>query len=212
MTACLFTVNVGDVLTDGSRASFIGASQRWQCDYAEIVQPFGNHHPCCAKASGASKFRSYDYLMYVDADTLINTTCPNPFEMKPVRLSVVKDGQDQSKSPWWEEAVYRSPLAVCEKQTGRKWSRSKDEFFNTGVMLWPSTYSIREMFEWVLRKLPENSTPHEEQAMINLSAWACGNPEFLSIDWNYIVPPSGPNKDAYINHFAGDAKPLLEKL
>lgn len=211
MKTCLYTVNIGNVLGDNSRASFTAAAQRWGCDYIEIIQPYGKHHPCCAKADATVKLKFYDYLMYVDADTLISDKAPNPFELcNPDVFYVVMDAQDQSVGPYWMDAVYRKPLDVCQKQTGWEWAWATADFFNTGVMLFPSSYAIREMFEAVLRHLPENSTPHEEQAMINLCAWMRGLPNFLPTKWNYIVPPSGPNPDAFINHFAGDAKPLLK--
>ncbi len=211
MKECLYTVNVGNVLCDNSRSSFIDAAQRWGCDYMEIIQPYGQHHPCCAKAAGALKLKAYDNLMYVDADMLISQLCPNPFSLVPSNcMAVVMDGQEQSKSQWWEEEVYRKPLEVCRNETGWDWHGSIGTFFNTGMMLFSNSYAAREMFEAVIRKLPENSTPHEEQAMINLCAWLRGSPVFLPLIWNYIVPPSGPHPGAFINHFAGDAKPMLK--
>ena len=81
----LVTLNVHSFLPEKARASFKNAADRWGVRYIEITEPLAAVHPFWQKCLVATSHHTggLDRVLQLDADMLVRSDCPNPFNMVP---------------------------------------------------------------------------------------------------------------------------------
>lgn len=214
---CMFTVNVGDFVTEYSRRSFRSACDRWKCDYAELCHHTLAGYPSTAKWFGADKFQGFRCLLFVDGDCVISPDAPNPFELctEDDALYAVTDLQAGNPNDLWRESVYRGPIRNILKEHP-EWTIHPEELaFNAGVMLFRPTAAIRKMFQTAREIFPVNWTGYQEQSTLNLIRHnsAGVSLKLLPEKWNHMVlVENEPVTGNYINHYGGSARVFLKKM
>jgi len=80
----LATLNVGGKsLHPKSRASFEAAARRWGCQFVELRRPLAPCHIFWQKAFVPVRLCDFDRVLQLDADMLIRSDAPNPFDIVP---------------------------------------------------------------------------------------------------------------------------------
>jgi hypothetical protein len=215
---CLVTLNLNRYLSDNARASFLSASTRWRVDYVEVTTAFRDGvHPCYTKPTLFHRLTSYSRIAYFDADMLIRSDAPNPFELfSDDKFYAVKDISDvrfapdspirnaiqaEAHAPW--HPVIESQLGLCIPL-----SFFLQNFFNAGFMLC-SPNSFRETFELIVKNIPSSNssfahTGRYEQALVNYAVMSSKRLVLVDEAWNYIGPDiSDGRMNAWVYHFTG---------
>ncbi len=212
----MLVVNIGlgcpPFMSDNTRASFQDACSRWGCDYVEINDK-GNfrYHPPILKLK-AFDLCPHSRIFVVDADAIIRSDAPNPFEnMDQNYLWAVKNQQLHHPSFYQHANVILAKQQIEEilKHKPIKYNFDVDEvsrdFFNSGVVM-----LNRELHEpilalayWLLLRVP--GINWWDQIPLNIAAYTLlGGYHELGIEWNYMFPTNRVKMNAYIYHFAGD--------
>lgn len=209
----LICVNTNDFMVPKCRETIHSAVSRWGCDYIEV---HGGEHiasPSVLKIEAASRIRGYEVVAVMDADVFVSKSCPPPFELAKRRaLYVASDVQEAGgQSERWRREVYNEPLTRAMGRTGYIWRWQERDFFNSGLFVFKNDDLLSMTFGLVAAQMPMPCSLLDEQAMFNLCIRILGIPiEFIDNTWNRVVHPDGPKPDAYINHFAGEAKRFIE--
>jgi lipopolysaccharide biosynthesis glycosyltransferase len=189
---------------------------------------FSDNIPAAQKYYGMQRLSQYHQVCYLDADCIISSECPSPFEFAintGMTIYVVPDVQNEA----WTSGVYRDPISALEKRLSElpaslhflglnnlRWTGQPDNFFNSGFFVCSPKSDIFNVMILAL----ENSIikkPEEEQALFNIlvgsGIWL--KPICLPREWNWLELPLGTNPKAYIRHFAGclveDKKRLINE-
>jgi hypothetical protein len=210
----LVVVNTNNFMLPKCRETIHAAVTRWGCDFVEI---HGGEHvdsPSVLKIEAASRVTGYHTVAVMDADVFVSKTCPPPFELavESSCFYVAPDVQEPcGQSERWRREVYNEPLARCVERTGRSWKWTEQDFFNSGLFVFRNTRLFSQMFGVAVSCMPKPCSLLDEQAMFNLVLRSLGVPiQLIDTKWNHVVHPDGLHPDAYINHFAGEAKRFIE--
>lgn len=213
---CVFTVNVGDFVTEYSRRSFREACYRWQCDYTELMHNTLMGYPSTAKWFAADKLQGFKTLLFVDGDCVISPHAPNPFDLcvSDDVLYAVTDLQAGNPNDLWRESVYRNPIRSILRSHPELTIHPEERAFNAGVMMFRPTVLMRSLFERARNIFPVKWTGYQEQSTLNLLLY---NSQGLSLEllpevWNHMVIFENEKLDQnYINHYGGSARTFLKK-
>lgn len=210
----LLVVNTQDFMHPKCRETIHAAVSRWGCEYVEV---HGGEHiasPSVLKIEAAGRVKGYDVVAVMDADVFVSKACPPPFALshENFTMCVASDVQEPNgQSERWRREVFNEPLARATAATGFPWSWTEYDFFNSGLFVFPNTPHFSCIFQAVVARMPKPCSLLDEQAMFNLMVRHLGvKIEFIDSKWNRVVHPDGPKPDAYINHFAGEAKRFIE--
>lgn len=193
------------------------AAERWGANFLEINEGMNPGIPVspaslkcfCFRLSGADEF------FILDADTVVSSQCPNPFEtFTGPELVAVPNGSDRFGDLW--------AIRSCEAFEWNKLQReeprvagavySQGQYFNTGMMV------VRRLYHEALFELISDIVQVDhglgwcDQTPIVASAAALGSPvRLVGEEWNFIHPcVLGPNwlsmraTGKFIYHFAGE--------
>ena len=213
-TRALLAINFNHVLCDNSRRSMQAACERWGAafiEWNEATAPKYPIHPAALKCAVFEKTDA-DEALTLDADTVISSACPSPFERfdGPEFVAVINgnperfgdiDAIRQCEVFEWQRLQEREPaLASAQYVAGRYW--------NSGMMLARRAYHA-EMFRLALDVVHrDNGCGWVDQTVLNMAAIVTGvQVRFANESWNMIHPeglPGFPRMDhGYIWHFAG---------
>lgn len=204
MSLKIITFNVNDFWHANSRASFESAAKRWGCDIIEVKDYLGAGNPFAAKFRIDQFCGPGDRCLYLDADMLIRSDCPSPFDMVPLyRIGAVlnfqgdtHDGEpEKHQRPSWERAC--EMLKSCRRY-------SDAEYINGGLILF-SDWSIHHALIGGLGAAITDAKGVNEQA-----AWSVGMAEmkcahYLPRTFNRIGPAvweRGDDMADFVWHFA----------
>jgi lipopolysaccharide biosynthesis glycosyltransferase len=220
MSRAVFTVNFNRALCDNSRASLQASARRWGADFVEVSEGSGKlwQFPIAPNALKCAVFdrTSYNEVFILDADVIVSSRCPNPFETftNPCDLVAVQNGSkrfgDYALVKRAEEYEIRKLVAADGRFAN--YTHHVDTYFNSGMMLARRAYH-EEMFRLALEVCHiDHGLGWVDQTPLNLARWKCHVPmTFASERWNYIHGSTlGEgwmnmlNKDVYIYHFAGE--------
>jgi hypothetical protein len=215
MKKALFTANYNGILCENVRVSFKHAAARWGAEYVEATRE--NHpirlHPATVKLE-AFEITGADAVFIIDADAIISSLCPSPFEALPQdKFSVTElstridpDGQLATCGNVFEwDQVNALPGVDPIPSDGWK-------YFNSGMM-----YAIREHHQAAMDLAFEmchvsNRCGWIEQTFINWALKKFAVPMFYAPEtWNFIHPQTlGPHwlemlaTGIYCYHGAGE--------
>lgn len=214
---CLFTVNVGDFVSEYVRRSFRRACYRWKCDYVELTHNILEGYPSTAKWFGPDKLQGFSNLLFVDGDCVIADTAPNPFDLcvSDDVLYAVTDLQAGNPNDLWRESVYRGPIRGILKEHPEWIIHPEERAFNAGVMLFRPTPMMRYVFARAREIFPVKWTGYQEQSTLNLILYNTpgASMELLPEKWNHMVLTENESiSENYINHFGGSAKEFLKRI
>lgn len=218
----LMTLNIGNYLHHNVRASYTDACKRWGIGYYEITTNYNLAQDLCFnKILGIRDFINKNSgvkgVLYMDADMLIRSDAPNPFDQFNDRNFVyaTKDYDDSrwdttSKSyinvktevatPWVYEANKNSNFGFNEYEI----ENCTDWFVNAGLFLLYIPESVLEL-DYFISEIPElHTNSRYEQALWNCILKRNKKIKYISSTWNRINPEleDGYMK-SYIYHFTG---------
>lgn len=215
MKTAVLTANYNGILVENVRASFQHAANRWGAKYIEATAE--NHpvrlHPATVKLE-AFTLCDADSVFIIDADAIISSRCPNPFEILPQEtFSVVglskridPDGQLAWCGNSFEWGMVNE-LPGIEPLPSDGW-----HYFNSGMMLaWRSSCMAAMALAHEMCQIP-NRCGWIEQTFINWALKKLSTPMHCADEtWNFIHPQTlGPTwKDmaatgVYVYHGAGE--------
>jgi D-inositol-3-phosphate glycosyltransferase len=208
MKTALLTLNIGNVLRENSRASFIAAARRWGCDYIEITEssePFPH----------AMKLRAFelcdaDRIFYIDSDTVISADCPSPFDVFPEDAFVACENQQEQMTELCRNAcadnIARDLLTINEVM-GVNLPNYPTNFINSGM--WVASRALHsDVLKYALKVALacHGRTAWMDQSALNHALISARTPVYKPAPtWNYQFPPdsgSGPMEN-FIYHWAG---------
>lgn len=218
MKNTLLTLNLNDVLGDNSRDSMKYCAEQWGSEFIEVTSlPWDGPymHGACYKTK-AFDLCDADRIFIIDADTVMRSDTPNPFELFPSE-QIVAVFQKRGWGP--NDGIERSEWEKCEKfcesdaervivNLGKTLDPSLT-YFNSGVMIVNRDYHevafsrayeicLKQGFSWY------DQTPINFSARCDmLNVFGAGN------EWNHFNPdwerPSDWKKmKSFIYHFAGN--------
>lgn len=212
VTRTLFTVNIGGVLHEHARQSFLAAAQRWGAAYVEVTEATRQHpvrQPATLKLA-AFAYTTSEAVFIVDADAVISARCPDPFQTFPADLLSVVDLTTRV-----------DPLGAIQRYAEGEWRQVTAQplggwpYFNSGVMLaWRGAHQavFRQAYDLVQRQHPP--LVWAEQTPLN---YVCRDGDvplcLINETWNFMRPETlGPDwrdlgkHGIHIMHLAGDPK------
>ena len=199
----VFTLNFNNFMCENAMNSQKAAAIRWGCEYMIYTERYFPEHfsPSCNKLPYLADKR-YKQILYIDADILVRSDSPNPFNLVPLNaLGVVSDIQShQPKS--MRDCVQRTVHEEWFEKLG-KYERP----FNGGFIISaPALHSVLlsslvETLEG--RNVTEQSSGHFEQALLNLF-FDSESKVYLGERWNTIFPNvEDPTMRSFCYHFTG---------
>lgn len=209
MENALLVINYFDFMCNNVRDSFQDAAFRWGCDYREVTEEDYPtiFHPGSMKLM-AFDFCDADRIFIIDADAIIRSDCPSPFEIfdEPVFMAV----QNQHNHlPW--RYIFVNPQIMAE-ELERIFVRfprivfQPGNFFNTGVCL-VSRQRHADILAYAFEVFKETGyLQWYDQAPLNYAVAKAQVPViFADPTWNYQFPNFGhwDYLEKYIYHFAG---------
>lgn len=197
----IFVVNQGGCLQPNALASMKAAADRWGVVLHIMEENSSALHPACWKLL-AFEETSFDRLLILDADTLINSTCPNPFdEFTEDKLTVVSDRQTH------QPARDKAELDEWEIVSGKRVNPGR--YFNSGMMV-----ASREHHEPYLRAayalclIHPHLTWHDQTPVNVVMNDHSDVLSFADETWNFHNPagriPDWQNMKKNIYHFPGN--------
>lgn len=211
---CVTVLNINDILCNNARNSITSAALRWNVDFVEIkALEWSNLHSSFTKFALAKRLIGYDKVLYVDADILIRSDTPSPFELFPgiifgsvldIHLNLEFNSEEFKK---FIHGLITTHMEVIKKNL----DSTLDEvsfikgFFNAGVLLFdPKVMALIFPNEIDISFDPLCKTMHYEQALCNWYIQKSGIPiTHLDRTWNRIDPDINGEMKDYIYHFTG---------
>ena len=178
-------------------------AKKWGADYKILDDPAYSRRAmwCYRTLIFYDLFESYDRILYLDADLIINKNCPNIFEIVPYDTigAVLEDRGSRRKERLNRIKRTKAYLGEIDWQEG---------FFNMGVYIVSSIH--RDMFQRVNGKLWEDmgwDSPFYSYQIVRFGykyidlGYKFNHMSMFSEDWN-----GRPSRfDSYIIHYAGGA-------
>jgi len=179
-------------------------AKKWGADYKILDDPAYSRRAmwCYRTLIFYELFKTYDRILYVDADTIINKDCPNLFEIVPFATigAVMEDKGSRRKERLIRIKRVNAHLGEINWQEG---------FFNMGVYVVSKIH--RDMFQRVNGKLWEDKgwdSPFYSYQIMRLGyeyvdlGYKWNHMSMFSEEWN-----GSPSRfDSHIIHYAGGAK------
>lgn len=163
MSKAVSVLNIADVLTSKSRDSISAAASRWGAEFVEIRHdnlPRRNDAWCLwfNKFSHIDVLSQFDRVLQIDADTLIRSDAPSPFDEVPAgKIGVVCDYQPEMGWGGETAAFYRDRAGAGFYHSVGYWSVAmqmlpppKEAYANAGFLLF-DTEVARQTFPEVMR-------------------------------------------------------------
>lgn len=222
----IVTLNHNNVLTNNARQSIIAASERWKCEYVEFKRlKWEDHHPCFSKiAFLAERVADWDRVAYFDADMLIRSDAPSPFDHCPIgKVGGVTDLQDHYTDELRKTVdltVHRKHIAMLQQlNIIGELTKSEDEYFkcpfNGGFLVTTPSVHARifkhatDVIETFVKWDREHGnhyqwSGHTEQAFLNWILESSDMKYPMHNTWNRIgVDLTYPYMKDYVYHFTG---------
>jgi len=215
----LMTLNIGGFLCPNARNSMLAASERWDCLFHEITMNLaGDQYIAFNKVFGIREFcKTHDIetVFYLDADCLIRSDTPNPFELfTDSGVYGVRDAYEHW-SPTELESYQKDITDEWLKKVHQamKWDVDIDDmirtcpswFFNTGMFILKPRGFADEIESFVSSTPLVSPDSLSEQALWNYILHPRN--KVILIDghnWNYIDSSLSTQKmEYYIYHFTG---------
>lgn len=205
MALKLLTFNVNDFWHPNSRASFESAAKRWGCDIVEIKDYLGCGNPFAAKFRIDQFCGPGDRCLYLDADMLIRSDCPSPFDLVPLnKMGAVLNFQGDThrgvpemyQRPSWEAAC-----AMLDIQ--RPYSDA--EYINGGVILFSDNPQHLSLIGDLGVRITDTKGVNE-QAAWSVAMSYTGYAHYLPRTFNRVGPAVWERGDVmadFVWHFAG---------
>jgi lipopolysaccharide biosynthesis glycosyltransferase len=211
LAKALITVNYGNFLKLNARRSMEAAANRWGVEFFEFSEdtlPKWLDRAPNAMKTTVFYTTDYDEVMIVDADVIISSHCPNPFDAFPDAkqfVAVMDQSPHSCQASSWQKHITKRPELNQPLNHNR--------YFNSGVML-ARRSSHEAMFNRACEICREDfGCSWSDQTPLNLAA-LLENVRVNLVDerWNYLAVqrfanfmeigshPEGP----YILHGAGD--------
>ena len=207
MKQCLAVLNVGNVLCPNAADSLAHAAARWGAEFRVLEQSHPGYHPAYSKHLGYLDV--YDRVLFSDADILIRSDAPSPFERfaEPRAYYAAQDFQQHYSAPE-RERIQAKSYDAWHGVLPLTFPLSSSYMVNTGFCLYSPHY-LRRSFERFRALLPDISKggrghPHAEQYL-----WNCVLREqtvmvlFTGEEWNRLRPDLQVPMNRYVYHFTG---------
>jgi len=206
----LMTLNIGGILCENSRASFMHAADRWGCDYVEVTEAKPGVHPWAMKLLAFEIMPNCDRVCYIDADMVIAEDCPNPFESFPAGAFIAVSNQ--------QPQMTESCLNACDDTIAQDVRKISDRygwmageyvtnFINSGFWLASRTHHEAVLAMALEISLAMNGvTAWHDQSALNYALAKAQTPVLQAHEtWNYQFPPDtgAGEMTEFIYHWAG---------
>lgn len=205
MSLKIITFNANDFWRPNSRESIESAAKRWGCEIVEVKDYLGAGNPFAAKFRIDQFCGPGDRCLYLDADMLIRSDCPSPFDLVPVhKIGAVLNGQGDTHNgvpetyqrPSWERACKMLNIQ-------RKYSDA--EYINGGMILFSDSMGHGACARSLCNCITDTKGVNE-QAAWSVAIASLGLAHYLPRTFNRIGPAVWERGDAmadFIWHFAG---------
>jgi hypothetical protein len=193
----IITFNGGNFWHPNAKASVEAAAKRWGVELVEIKNRL------YARDWFAAKFRIGPYVddraLFLDADVVIRSDCPSPFDVVPESdfgaVANFQDGMidhEKYQRPSWELAC---------RMLGMAKPYDVGQYINAGLIL----FSKRHLptLDYLDRRCTNTDGVNEQAAWSVMLADE--NTTYLPKEWNRVGPAvwkSGPDMKALVYHFA----------
>lgn len=166
MKRALAVLNIGGKsLHPKSRASFMAACARWGCDFKEFTEQIAPRvHHYWQKAFVIERLQEYDQVLQLDADMLIRSDCPSPFDLVPHDAIGVVSARQCLTHAW----IRGREVSMAAWAKRLKMKKPNDfRHLNGGFILYsPETHAplfsewrkIGRRYKFTPKELPEQAT------------------------------------------------------
>lgn len=217
MKRVFITIDINNFQRENSRQSMIHASNRWGADFF----PFSNKYygdqfgVTFNKAILDLLAYGYDEMMFLDADCIIRSDAPNPFELiQEDKIVAVQNGNERiGNYPNTLNQHMYNLLRINQQRQMLEIIEKPDIYFNTGFMI-AKVPIMRRLCHLVRAIMPELNydrfNPIYEQALFNYAS-RCISPNldnpfvhFVDESWNYMYPSNLEHQTSWIYHISND--------
>lgn len=208
----LLVMNLNNFMPTAARDSMRDAAQRWGCEYVEITRPLASIPPVWQKTliPTSTHAAPFDRVLVLDADMLIRSDCPSPFNLVPSdKIGVVSRVQPGNTLA---ERFHRANGRLRAPRLGLAPYAREEQHINGGLVLYSPSRHADLLRRWAssgvaARHLIKDGL-HEQFALSCLLAESPSLAHFLPMEFNTIrattVPQAPAGKMAtYVYHFTG---------
>lgn len=217
MRRVLITIDINNFQRENSRQSMIDASNRWGAEFFAFSNKYyGDYFGVTFnKAILDLLAYGYDEIMFLDADCIIRSDAPNPFELiQEDKIVAVQNGNERiGNYPNTLNQHMYNLLRINQQRQMLEIVEKPDIYFNTGLML-AKVSIMRRLCHLVRAIMPELNydrfNPIYEQALFNYAS-RCISPNldnpfvsFIDETWNYMYPSNLEHQTNWIYHISND--------
>lgn len=203
MKNVIFVVNANNALRNNSAESIEAAALRWKCDQLIINSSDCTLHPACWKTDAlrSSSHHGWERVLILDADTVVSSRAPNPFDVPEHLMMVVSDRQTHNP------ARDKAEVDEWEIITGTRTVPAR--YFNSGMILaHVELHAALFKRAWDLA----HDFPHlcwHDQTPFNVAAQGFDFVHYADDAWNFLnpvgrIPEWRSMTSKYVYHFAGN--------
>jgi lipopolysaccharide biosynthesis glycosyltransferase len=228
MKRVLITIDIDNFQRENSKESMIDASSRWGAHFLPFTRKhYGDTYGTTFNKAILDLIAfGYDEMMFIDADCIIRSDAPNPFDMiKEDKITAVQNGNERiGNYPNTLNQHLYNLLRINQQRQMLEIIERPDIYFNTGFMV-AKVSTMRRLCHLVRTIMPElgydRYNPIYEQALFNYAS-RCINPNlddpfvsFVDETWNYMYPSSIEQQTKWIYHISNDVSnrnEIIDKL
>lgn len=217
MRRVLLTIDINNFQRQNSKESMYAASKRWGVDFVaytnkDLGEGYGTTFN---KAHLDFMAYGYDEMMYIDADCIIRSDAPNPFDLiKEEKIVAVQNGNERIGNYLNTlNQHFGNLLRINQQRQMLDIIERPEIYFNTGFML-AKVSTMRRICHLVRNILPDmyfdKFNAIYEQALFNYAS-RCISPNldnpfvhFVDETWNYMYPSEIERQTKWVYHISND--------
>lgn len=217
MKRVLITIDIDNFQRENSRQSMLDASKRWGVEFLPFSNKYYGDYFGVTFNKGILDLLAYGYdeMMFLDADCIIRSDAPNPFNLiQEDKIVAVQNGNERiGNYPNTLNQHLYNLLRINQQRQMLEIIEKPDIYFNTGFML-AKVSTMRRLCHLVRAIMPELNydrfNPIYEQALFNYAS-RCISPNldnpfvsFVDETWNYMYPSNVEYQTNWIYHISND--------
>lgn len=214
----IIVINIHNNICENVLSSHIHAANRWGCKYLLEHESYISMKSCYPSWNKLgilldSQYNTYDNILILDSDILININAPNPFHIADQnKFNVVRDSHyefidnDVKLYDYIKDFITPHYEYLKKHDTRVNFSYIKN-YFNSGMMIYsPKMTNINEnKYINIINESIQNGSSHREQGLINYIIQQEMPINFLETTWNITNPDlSNSTMGGHMYHFTGD--------
>jgi hypothetical protein len=217
MRRVLITIDIDNFQRENSRQSMLHASAKWGVEFLPFNRKhYGDYYGTTFNKAILDLIAyGYDEMMFIDADCIIRSDAPNPFEMiKEDKIVAVQNGNERiGNYPNTLNQHLYNLLRINQQRGMLEIIEKPDIYFNTGFML-SKVSTMRRLCHLVRAIMPDLNYDRfnsiYEQALFNYAS-RCISPNldnpfvsFVDESWNYMYPSNLEYQTDWVYHISND--------